>query len=464
LVAGVVAAIGVTFSPAVTLSGLAVIAAAAALLRRPHWAIYLVVLLGLTALPAVVPTSIPGLAGIQVYVYEPVLAVAAVWAVAQSLPRYVWRRAGVIALVFVAATLLGVVGGTPLQQVLVDPRGLLDMQLAYIVAAAVMARPDLTAKVLRLLRWSLSWSAALTLIASATGLELGGLTEDASLFLNGTAEASGALRIVTSATHLSLGVLCACVGLLVSRRAKFSHVLPYVSPATLIVFLSYSRNSLLALAAALLVALLLYAGSWWGAAVTLARVAAFTALGGFLLYAGYVILQIPIWTFLEHQATAYGSRVVEGLSSTAISSDASVQYRVLENLYLWQAIDTSPLLGHGFGYAYKPAYGQAGSFTATSGQWYAHNFYLWLIVKGGIVGLLAFLYWAMTPLAALARGSTAAIALGLGGVGLIAVSFVAPIPLSANGCLALGGALGALALVRSQELAQRREMPVPQTG
>ena len=72
--------------------------------------------------------------------------------------------------------------------------------------------------------------------------------------------------------------------------------------------------------------------------------------------------------------------------------------REAENVNLWIAIREAPLFGHGFGYAYQPPFGPAGRFAATFGPYYAHNFYLWLLAKAGIIGLVGFAMFALVPI------------------------------------------------------------------
>lgn len=446
--ATVLVTIGIVVAPLTTALIVGGLTVAAVLIRWPRLSIYGAMLLGFTALPTAIPTSFQ-VGGLQVDAYEPLLAVAAIYcAFAHRRPEYASRRAWAFAAVFLFGLILGAGSGTPPKQALVDPRALLDMLLAYYVAASII-RTDLAPRCLRLLRGILWWSAGLTLLSSATGLPLGGRTEDASLFIDGANQASGSLRILTDATHVSLAVLCACIALLVTQRATLRQVWTFLVPAVPIVFISYSRNSVVGIAAVLIVALLLFASSWWGAFTTLFKLGA---------AAGVLALALQALPGARASITAYGSRVIEGLTSNALSNDASVQYRVTENYWLTKAFDTAPWFGHGFGYAYKPPVGPFGSFTQHAGQWYAHDFYFWLLVKIGIIGMLVFLYWAITPLTVMRTdGSPTAVALGMVAVALLAVSFIAPMPLSVGGNIALGGALGALAGMHATARAKQPE-------
>lgn len=110
-------------------------------------------------------------------------------------------------------------------------------------------------------------------------------------------------------------------------------------------------------------------------------------------------------------------------------------------------IQKSPLWGNGFGYAYKPINtGRALSDKSENLQCYAHNFYLWLLVKAGPVGFLLFLVPIARVLVAALRGSGhVALTTGALAAGLLAVSFVAPMPLGSPTAVLLGLVTGACA-------------------
>ena len=59
------------------------------------------------------------------------------------------------------------------------------------------------------------------------------------------------------------------------------------------------------------------------------------------------------------------------------------------------------------GYAYQLPFGKAGTFTATLGTTYAHNFYLWWLAKAGAVGMASFAVFALTPVVRGIRSASA---------------------------------------------------------
>jgi O-antigen ligase len=68
---------------------------------------------------------------------------------------------------------------------------------------------------------------------------------------------------------------------------------------------------------------------------------------------------------------------------SAISTDTSLKWRVFENRKSWKAIKRSPIFGNGLGYRYH------GNENFTNAQYYVHNVYLWILLKMGVLGLLA---------------------------------------------------------------------------
>jgi hypothetical protein len=73
------------------------------------------------------------------------------------------------------------------------------------------------------------------------------------------------------------------------------------------------------------------------------------------------------------------------LSSSKLSSDASLIGRYVEWRHIWQAIERSPVIGYGVGGTYH-TYNWFGGFSLDMS--YTHNGYLGILHKGGIIGFL----------------------------------------------------------------------------
>ena len=129
-----------------------------------------------------------------------------------------------------------------------------------------------------------------------------------------------------------------------------------------------------------------------------------------------------------------------------LNKDPSTLYRERESAAMEEAIEQAPLIGHGFGHAYKSPEGTPGTFFFDRGPYYGHNFYLWALVKTGFLGLACFLLAITPPLfRAIARPhDSVAVALASGAFGLLAISFVAPMPSGSPTAVVLGGLVGAV--------------------
>ncbi|MBI5885684.1 MAG: O-antigen ligase family protein, partial [Deltaproteobacteria bacterium] len=73
------------------------------------------------------------------------------------------------------------------------------------------------------------------------------------------------------------------------------------------------------------------------------------------------------------------------MSTSAVSTDMSLKWRVYEIKEAIRAIEASPVIGHGLGYEYHRP------FAFVSDSFYFHNNYLFLLVKMGLPGFLAML-------------------------------------------------------------------------
>jgi O-antigen ligase len=143
--------------------------------------------------------------------------------------------------------------------------------------------------------------------------------------------------------------------------------------------------------------------------------------------------------------------VLEGLTSSTLEVDLSSQFRVVfENALIIPRIEESPLFGHGFGYAYKPPLGIPGTFNSDFAPYYAHNFYLWILVKAGVTGLAIFLWFSLAPILKTFRQSSGLAHASAGAAtALLACSFVVPMPIGSPTALLLGALLGAAAAFSS---------------
>lgn len=406
-------------------------------LPRGRWLLYLTVAAAFVPLPGGLPRSLP-LAGHGVQYYELLLAAAAGYMAATARTSSLGRALTWIGGLFLAAEIVsGLAHHVARDALIADSRSMVSLWLAFVVASR-LPFSELGPLVLRAFKVALWAGAALNVLAVVGVLRVTGRDEAAGLFIDGSAGATnGATRLINNATHISLAVVCACVALLISGRVGIRTVWPYLLPALAPVFVSYSRNSVLAVGVVVLFVLLVEHD--------LAVIGRFGRLVAVAAAAVGVVLLVSGSSGLGDALHSYADRVIAGLSSSTMNADASSQYRVLENTYLLQTWHQAPLFGHGFGAVYRPASGSTGSFAATYATFYAHNFYYWLLVKAGVVGAAAWCLFAFGPvLTRISRPATLRMAAAGAGVGLLAASVVAPMPLGTDSasCVALGAALG----------------------
>ncbi|MCA4133053.1 O-antigen ligase family protein [Arthrobacter sp. M4] len=406
---------------------------------RPAWMFHLALITGFLALPSIVPTVISTPFG-GLFLFEPAL----LGCVAASLirkphgPRMPWPLAFFV-LICAGAVLLGTYVGNPLGPMIIDIRPLIDVILGVISGASILSFVKIKGliKTSALILWA---SLLMTLGASFGFIELMGRSEVASL----QGASVGAERLITPATFFALAVACAAFSGLVTKAVSGKDALTLVVPAVAILFVSFSRNNLVAVAVALFWAFL--ASGSAGSRISALLRLVFGAVLVSAVLGGALVLINADW--LQTQINGFSERVIEGLTSEGISNDGSAQFRVQENELIQPVIGESPIWGHGFGAAYKAPYGPATYFTATTAPYYAHNYYLWLMLKGGGVLLLGFLVLVALPIITSFRTRNAGqVTITAVLLAFLAVSTVAPMP---NGFptaalfgLLLGGAYAA---------------------
>lgn len=427
-----------TVAPAV----LAVIVAVLVLALRPAWSIYLTLILAFTALPAVIPTEF-NIAGNTVRAHEPTLLFATAFAFVKFKGS---KRTNLLGLAFASFIGVGLIVGFAEQhdvsKMIYDARPLIEVLAVFLVAVRIYGTA-LGQNSLQVVKWILWVSAAVVLAGATLGLDVGGRTEEASL-TNPLADAGAATRLLTNATFPALAVLCAVVALVVAKRATLRTSWQYAVPSMAIVILSFSRNSLLALGVAIIFTVIATRSTTaLIRALAIGTIAA--AAFSLLLIMNPILAGLPGGDFVNTQVSSYASRVVDGLNANVQATDSSVQFRTSEDAFLMRGIASSPLIGHGFGFAYKPSAGSA-SFTLDYAPYFAHNFYLWAAVKAGAVGVVLFILSIFGPLLRATRSPTLqTLALSSALVGMLAASVVAPVPLSATSALLFGALAGALA-------------------
>lgn len=431
---------------ALNLTTLALVAVAIFLVAVPRMGLWAGLFLGSAVLP--VSFGLPGefdFAGIGVAPFEPFLFVGAIYCRVKYNNDAARRVALILGGAGVLGFALGVVHGNDSARLLYETKTFLIWVVCAYIGGCVVTAPDLHRGIKRVVVVSLWWSAVVTVLAASTGLQVLGAEQEAGLLGHYT----GALRLQTAANFPALAVLGACLGASFIGRTKLRQQMYLIVPSFVILFLSFSRNSVLGLGVALLVAALAnFSVRTLGSVVLKAGavLAAFSVLSFF----SPQMVSLPGGPLIAEQVKAYSFRVIGGLSSDVRDKDPSVQGRIVENRHMKEAIADSPVIGHGFGYHYQRSFGEIGSFTSKIGPYYGHNYFLWLWMKLGVLAAVVFGTWVRflwRGIKSIGVGTTMATA---GFAALVAVSVYAPVPGQSTSGVAFGFTLGLLVALTSR--------------
>lgn len=309
-----------------------------------------------------------------------------------------------------AATAWGALRGNDFKALVQDARGPVYLVLSYLSLLRMWSP-----KVGRALQWAGAltlWATALAmLVQSATGVVLlSGRVQNVVQQKTAVSSARSfdVTRFLLNPRPLAMVVLVAATIAALSGSRTRGHGLWIVAalvPSFVICFLSYSRALLVGVGFALALSGLLALRSrfrpW--------RVVA--SVGALVLVAVPVPLGLSSsavnnanGNFVARQVAAFNGRVIGGLSSSQVTSSSGNQWRLREAGYALTAVETSPLVGHGIGFAYRPdviATGALQSFKSSPdyGTRFIHNSYLFLLVKLGLLGLGLAMAMLFTPVA-----------------------------------------------------------------
>jgi hypothetical protein len=437
---------------AVALVALVLLVAAQMAAPRSLFALGIVVALlpVLTSVPAAVNVG-----GSSVYFSDLLLPGGLVLALLTS-RRPPHRRLGlpfvVLAGIGAVALAIGLVNRTSPSLIVNDLRGPLYLLLSY-AGAVLLFREEDRRPVFVVLAVIMCSTAVLVLAESIMGWHLlGGRVEAAfGVEAGRSASEADATRFLVGPTNLALLLLCMAVVFMV-RGAPWRRWVRFVPflfvPSVVLVFLAFSRRSLLALAVTLLVVLV---ASSFLTSVIRSLLVAMVLLA---LLVGGSAIPVASNSYLGKQIHAFSDRVVSGSTADARQQDLGLAWRDTEDRYAFSSFVESPLLGSGLGAQYRP-FLLGEPFTAATrdlGRTYLHNFYLGLLVKTGLMGLLAFLLFFGGPVVraiGIYRSSrrsraTLTFALAASLVGLAAINVYAPVFNENATAVVLGCALGFL--------------------
>ncbi|OBI84739.1 polymerase [Mycobacterium asiaticum] len=302
---------------------------------------------------------------------------------------------------------------------------------------------------------TLWFSAGMAILGSSGGVRLAGRTESLQM---DTGDAAN--RVITSTLIPAIAVLTALVAAQIAGRVKPVAYLALGLPALVIAVLAFSRNTIISVGVAAVVAF--FASMGWSAVRRAARLT-LTGLGILAVTipgALFLLGDSSAGVWLANQITGFSHRVLGRTSGAALSADPSTLARFAEDRHLNEAIEAAPIFGHGLGYAYQLPFGgdDPTEFTQTLGTTYAHNFYLWWLAKSGAVGMTGFAVFALTPLVrALRSASVPAKISAAVSTGLLVMCIIDPLPEDPANAMTLGIALGSALAFATRER-RRAEM------
>jgi O-antigen ligase len=385
---------------------------------RAEMLVAAVVVLSITTLTAGFPLGLP-VGEARITVYDVLLVVALVSALRRPAPTHLGPLLPLAGAAAAVGLLLGLAGGASTAVWVDEARSVLYLLAGlllsrYTTSEHLVARAGLVAGIL--------WISLLVVISNVVlGVSVAASEGQAHLSRGSGGTGSSAVtfaatRYVTVTTHLAVFVLGAllCYAALSTAHRELRVprllLLSLFVPAFVLTVLSFSRNTVLGLAAALLFTLLATRSftSYVALVVKSAGAVAALALLAFLL--------LPTPT--REVASTYAGRVLVGTSLQSLELDPGVQFRSIEVDYATDSVRQHPLFGIGFGTSYRPDLAQDPfpADASTYSRSYVHNWYLWLATKLGLLGLVPVV--ALFALA-LARALTAGPASKLLGTGLV---------------------------------------------
>ncbi|MBS9533516.1 O-antigen ligase family protein [Mycobacterium sp. M1] len=363
---------------------------------------------------------------------------------------------GMFALTIVFFSVAGFAADNAVASIVHEATFLFELVLGFVLALTIIGA-DYAKGAMHALAATLWFSSGLIVASSLHIIKLSGRTET----LQDTASTAEATRLLTTSATVSMAVLTALVAGQIIGRVPALVYLSFAPPALIISLLGFSRATLMAMGVAAAVAIV--STFDWSALHRTASFVAITAAVFAMAVPGalFLLQHSAAGTWLDYQFMAYNRRVLGGVSTGALAVDDSLLERFKENSHLKPAIAGAPFFGHGMGYAYQLPFGyDPDSFTMTLGTTYAHNFYLWWLVKSGAVGMAGFAMLAITPIVrALRSASPLAKIAAATSAGLLATCTVGPMPEEVGDSLVLGLTFGAAFAFATQIRRIRIEIP-----
>lgn len=479
LAAAMAALIGFTVNGSVPILWVAfllpIVALSVAAHLRTHRFLPLAALASVLApLPVVVPVLLP-VGGRSLFVADLVLPAVAVWALSGTRPaRGPDRAVAFYALVVLALALVGILRGAGPSPVIQDLRGPVYLVCGYVIASRRLGWGDRRA-VLGTVGAILWWSVAVIALTLASGQELlHGRVGQTSAFVGDGKESLEAVRFLIASKELALVAALGTIAVLllgVRTERPRRLVVGLLIPGAVVVFMGFSRQSVVATAAGILYVVLASPLRTQTVVRVFAGAAVVVVLLGVLGLAGITGRVTGDDTVLGRQIDAYSARVVSGLFGENVTEDPGNRFRTMENAAAMDFARSHPFAGAGLGMPYRGDL-ELEAFRSDDvdyGRRYVHNVYLWYAAHGGALGLLAIAVLVGRPLVTVlwpafrrgAAGRGVVLASGAPYVALLVIGLVEPVIHTNASAPLMGAFLGFYALVETGAVAGATAAPAP---
>lgn len=323
-------------------------------------------------------------------------------------------------------------GLTSFQWVLRDSRPFFYFIVGVAISGYLLGRPQLIIPLIRTVIAVVGLVAVLSALSQVLETPLVGASDN-YVYFGGSNIELASRRVQTSTTAAGLFLMC----LLAAGQVRGVNLrviggwwlLGAIAGSVVLTVLSYSRNSLLAIAVAMVVAVAAFGVT--PLAERISRTIGLVLLAT-LAVVIFVVLAGLLGGIFADVVDAFDGRVVSGVQTDAVTTDPSVLWRVDETRLALDSIRENPL-GTGFGEFYRAA--QANEpFRGNDGRLYVHNFFFVWMVKLGVVVGTAVLGAAALGAAALffprrhcsRENRETLIATGCAFLGMCAANFVSP--------------------------------------
>jgi len=275
-----------------------------------------------------------------------------------------------------------------------DAQGFLDLIAAAIIFASIESTQSLKV----ILRYFIVclWLSAIVCLLIYTG-RLENIYGFRSSFSGSGVSDIGLGRLLTPTFVPAEVALClAFVGFLQGWRNRKILLLATV-PAVAILLMAGARTVILVIAIPLVFSL--FSGRRREIAKRVGK--SVLVAGGFFLLSGLILSAIGAKT--ENAISYVVNTIIRAsvffTNSDLAQTDDSSFYRFTEIRFAWDFINRNLFFGGGYGVAYSnQPFVADGSWLANHGNVYLHETYLFLLVKVGIVGLVALIVWLIMEL------------------------------------------------------------------